>query len=272
MRRMKAIDLIIYHGGCTDGWCAAWVALQGSPDAETYAATYQEPPPDVRGKRVLVVDFSYPRDVLEQMHRDAAELLVLDHHASAQRELSGMPYAVFDLSQSGAGLAWRTLQPDEDVPWVVRYVEDRDLWRHVLPDSREVSAYLQLQPVGDRAAWDALMGPLVPAHVVEGGRLLLEGRRRYVADMLDLAERGRIGGLDVPVINAPRFCRSELLEALAKGQALAAGWHREASGTYEYSLRSDGRVDVSRVAALYGGGGHPQAAGFRSAELVHIDG
>lgn len=32
--------------------------------------------------------------------------------------------------------------------------------------------------------------------------------------------------------------------------------------SYNVSLRSDGGVDVSRIAAAYGGGGHPTAAGF----------
>jgi phosphoesterase RecJ-like protein len=33
---------------------------------------------------------------------------------------------------------------------------------------------------------------------------------------------------------------------------------------YHVSLRSDGEVDVAAIAATFGGGGHPSAAGFNA--------
>jgi bifunctional oligoribonuclease and PAP phosphatase NrnA len=40
----------------------------------------------------------------------------------------------------------------------------------------------------------------------------------------------------------------------------------ERNGMRKVSLRAtDGRVDVSRIARAFGGGGHPQAAGFSTA-------
>ena len=33
-------------------------------------------------------------------------------------------------------------------------------------------------------------------------------------------------------------------------------------GTYKVSMRSNGKVDISKIAILNGGGGHPRAAGF----------
>ena len=34
------------------------------------------------------------------------------------------------------------------------------------------------------------------------------------------------------------------------------------AGGFQVSLRSDGQVDVAAIATQYGGGGHPNAAGF----------
>jgi len=40
-------------------------------------------------------------------------------------------------------------------------------------------------------------------------------------------------------------------------------WQVGADGEAKVSLRAAGKVDVARIAAGYGGGGHPNAAGFR---------
>src|SRR6478736_8978193 len=101
-RRQHKMDLCIYHSPCYDGFTAAWVVRQAFPDAKFIGANYGDEPPDVRGKEVIVVDFSYPRDVLERMHEQAKSLLVLDHHKSAEKALEGLYYAKFDMSRSGA--------------------------------------------------------------------------------------------------------------------------------------------------------------------------
>lgn len=267
---MRDYDLVIYHGGCSDGWCSAWVAQRARPEAQLLPARYGDPPPDVAGRRVLVVDFSYPRATLEQMRADAADLLVLDHHASAQRDLAGLPYAIFDQTRSGAGLTWAHLHPDEVAPWLVRYVEDRDLWRFLLPSSRAVGAYVGTLP-HEREAWDPLYGPTVPEEVLERGAGALAAIEEYARRVAAHSERGRIGGLEIPVVCAAYPWRSEVLEILCRESPVSAGWHRESDGRYSYSLRSDGSVDVSILAARYGGGGHPGASGFRSDRLVHAE-
>lgn len=57
--------LCIYHGTCMDGFTAAWVVRKALGEGvEFYAATHGDPPPDVTGKNVIMVDFSYKRPVL----------------------------------------------------------------------------------------------------------------------------------------------------------------------------------------------------------------
>lgn len=62
-------DLCIYHGpGCLDGFGAAWaVWSRWGDDVEYRAANYGQAPPDVTGKAVLIVDFSYPLETLRAM-------------------------------------------------------------------------------------------------------------------------------------------------------------------------------------------------------------
>ncbi len=117
-------NLCIYHGpGCLDGFMASWVVRLALTDnnVEFLARDYQDPPPDLellRDRDVYIVDFSYKRDVLTQMAQVAKRVVVLDHHAGAEKELSGLDDEIkskygltnlviwFDQTRSGAGLAW----------------------------------------------------------------------------------------------------------------------------------------------------------------------
>jgi hypothetical protein len=58
--------LIIYHGNCADGFSAAWCFWRKYRDgADYFAGVYQQEPPDVSGRDVFLVDFSYKRAVVE---------------------------------------------------------------------------------------------------------------------------------------------------------------------------------------------------------------
>ena len=156
---MQEVTLVIYHGDCVDGFTAAWAAWRKWPTARFVAARYGEPPPGWRvDDHVLIVDFSYPRDVLEALRNRVASLRVFDHHKTAEADLAGLDYCIFDMERSGAGITWDCLAQDDEQlwrsrggtgsrvrPWLVDYVEDRDLWRFAWPDSRQVNAYLRSQ-------------------------------------------------------------------------------------------------------------------------------
>lgn len=87
--------LCIYHGNCADGFTAAWAVWKRFGDAFDYhAGVYQDPPPDVGGRDVVLVDFSYKREVMRAMrghggysNGKARSVLVLDHHKSAAEDL-----------------------------------------------------------------------------------------------------------------------------------------------------------------------------------------
>lgn len=256
-------DLVIYHGSCRDGFTAAWVARRRFPEAEFHAGYFGRQPPPVSGRRVLIVDFSYPRAVIEEMASQAESILLLDHHKTAQVDLAGLPYATFDMDRSGAGLAWDYLFPGEPRPWLVDYVEDRDLWRFALPDSRAVNAYLSVVPF-EFEAWsrtDALGFESTKAL----GDVVLAKIEQYVSEVSKNARLITLDGYRVPAVNASPVDTSEVLEGLAVGHPFALSWSVRFDGVFQYSLRStaDG-VDVSEIAKGHGGGGHEHAAGFES--------
>jgi hypothetical protein len=111
--RPGVCDVVLYHGqSCPDGFASAFAAWKRLGDAALYVAMDHGPAglkslPDVAGKHVVVVDFSFSAAVTAELRAKAASFLVLDHHASAERELRELPeeHKVFDMGQSGCKYA-----------------------------------------------------------------------------------------------------------------------------------------------------------------------
>lgn len=288
MSDVQPLTICIYHGNCADGFGAAWVVRKAlGPDIEFYAARYGDAPPDVTGKNVVIVDFSYPYDVLVELGDKAASVVVLDHHKTAQVELAGLfeagetfeqfntvckreckicnaPHigALFDMNRSGAGMTWDFFFPGQPRPALIDHIEDRDLWRFKLDGTREVTANL-FSYAQDFEVWDMLATTSIEDQQADGAAI----ERKHKKDVIELVSstqrRMRIGGHDVPVANLPFNYSSDAGHLMADGEPFAACYWDTATGR-TFSLRStDAGEDVSAIAQQYGGGGHRNAAGFR---------
>lgn len=265
--------LIIYHANCPDGFCSAWVATKKYPGAELFAANYGESPPMLQasGRDVVIVDFSYPRGPLESLHAVAKDLKVFDHHKTAEAALAGLPYCKFDMNRSGAGLTWDELFPGVTRPWVVDYVEDRDLWRFKLMESRAVNAFISSYPK-TIDAWDGL-DQVELSSAMRAGAAIVRYQDQLIETMMERAGMTAIGGYVVPCTNATALWSDVANELLHRhlDAPFAAAYYVRPDGTRVFSLRSDsGRVDVSEIAKKYGGGGHRNAAGFQLAESAKL--
>ena len=82
--------LCIYHGNCADGFAAAVIIRMYNPDMEFYPGIYGEQPPDVTDREVIMLDFSYKKDLLEMLAWRAKSILILDHHKSAEENLKDL--------------------------------------------------------------------------------------------------------------------------------------------------------------------------------------
>lgn len=273
--------LCIYHGGCQDGFGAAWAVRHAlGDDVEFYPGVYQDAPPDVTGRDVLMVDFSYKRSVIEEMAKAANSIVILDHHKSAAEDLAGFPppgfnyppiapmakvTAVFDMERSGAGLTWDCLHPGgEPRPDLLNYIEDRDLWRFALPCTREVSAALFSYGY-DFVLWDALMEPGYVDNMMIEGRAIERKHHQDIANLLPVVQREMVIGGDVmPVACLPLTMTSDAGHKMASENRGVSACYWDTPEGRVFSLRStDAGPDVSAIAKQYGGGGHIHAAGFR---------
>lgn len=263
--------LCIYHFPCADGFTAAWVVKQAHPDAELVGAKYGDAPPDVTGRDVVIVDFSYKRDVLKSIINAANSVTILDHHKTAAEDLAGLESdacVVFDMNRSGAMIAWNHFFPFREAPQLVKYVQDRDLWRFELESSREVSAcifsYEYTLENWNQLATSCEHPNTLAWGVIQPGAAILRKHDKDLAELLKSCTRTMvIGGQGVPTANLPYGMASDAGNILAKESPCGFGaTYFDSANGRKFSLRSVGDVDVAKIAERYGGGGHKNASGF----------
>lgn len=261
--------LVIYHSNCADGFGAAWVFKRHSGmDLDFHPGVYSEAPPDVAGRDVYLVDFSYKRDVVKRMAESAARIVLIDHHKTAAEDLLPLIEddtirALVDMEHSGAMLAWKFFyNTTENAPQLLRHIEDRDLWRFALPMTREIQSNLFSHPY-DFEVWDELMA-MDPQRLAAEGAAISRKHMKDVHELLGATKHRRIiGGFNVPAANLPYLYASDAAHIMAGNGEFFAACYFDTPTHRVYSLRGNGAVDVSDIAKAYGGGGHPNAAGFK---------
>lgn len=281
---LRLPPMVIYHHNCADGFSAAWCfhhhhrrQVAAKPYPEFVPGRYGEPPPDVTGRDVYLVDYSYKLPVVEAMLARANSVTLIDHHKTAIDELQHLKAPdvpgmlprlrwYCDLNRSGATLAWDYLFPGEPRPLLLGHIEDRDLWRFRLPNTREIQAAV-FSMAYSMDTWDKLMAgdrhDLL--NLTAQGVAIERKHRKDVAELVDTCRRRMvIGGHEVWAASLPYTMASDAGAAMALGEPFAACYW-DTTEHRHFSLRStEGPgLDVSAIAAAYGGGGHAHAAGFR---------
>lgn len=260
--------LCIYHHGCADGVAAAWAVLMAFRDAGLdiafHPGIYGEEPPDVSGREVILVDFSYKRDVLLKMAEQSPSITILDHHKTAMKDLVDLPAhveVIFDMNRSGAMIAWQHFHSDRPAPLLFDHIQDRDLWQFKLNGTREITAAVYSHELTPETFGALALGGC--EKLWQEGLPLIRKQQSDVAALIrDTTRTMHFGAWSVPAANVPYMYASDVAGELAKGHPFACTYYDQANER-RFSLRSapDG-IDVSEIAESFGGGGHKHAAGF----------
>ena len=255
--------MVLYHSNCPDGFGAAWAFRRkfGS-SAEYIPVTHGEEAPCVKDRDVFIVDFSYDRTIMLEMEKEANSLVVLDHHKSAQEHSGDLEFCHFDMEHSGAYLAWTYLFPDDNVPLLIQYIEDRDLWKWELPYSKEFSASFDMIPF-EFEEFLKFEDDSVFDDAVKRGSYILAYSKTVVKKVCEKAKPRKFDGRDVLVVNSSHWM-SEIGARLSPDCDFAVIWYYDhEERNIKVSLRAfHDYVDVSEIAKRFGGGGHKKAAGF----------
>lgn len=279
METLKDI-VVIYHADCRDGFGAAYAAWKKFGEDVSYIplkAHVNEIPEGLTDKEIYIVDFSFTKDVLQTLLDTNKSVLVIDHHISAKDDVTAFPDNIFNNDHSGAVLAWQHFHPDTAVPELLKYVEDVDLWRFALPESREFNTALGQYKM-DFVVWDELITDLQNTdkliNFIAKGALLAKFEDKLVAHMMTRKERVLFEGHEVWALNTSEYVSilgNNLAECnLAEEQEPIGIVYYHTDNMVKISLRSIGDSDVAAIAHKYGGGGHKNAAGISVTSFAEL--
>ena len=268
--------LVLYHGrSCPDGFAAALAARLYYGDAVECLGldhgdikTVDDLPP-LQGRAVYILDFSFDAPILKDIEQRAAKLVLLDHHKSAAEKLTGFACRCgvvhFDMGKSGARLAWEFFHPDATLPDLVRYVEDRDIWAWKYPESPAFLAALDMEPF-DFVRW-AQIAAFTRSELeafMARGQAMDEKFTKLATDLAEGAQPIAFNGQQGLMVNAPGVFHSLVGDLLSrKSGTFALMWNAGKGGVIKVGLRSQRGFDCIPLAESMGGGGHPQACGFK---------
>ena len=263
---MKPI-VIIYHHNCPDGFSGAWAAYKKFGNKADYiGGKHRETPPFIKGKIVYFIDFSYPPEIIKDFIKNNKQVTIIDHHVTAKESAEMTQDYLFDLDHSGAVLAWQYFHPGKPVPQFLKHVEDVDLWRFKLANSKEIMTYIDTFDF-TFPIWNKLVREIEDKDsrkdYIEKGKVIWKSQEKILKKIVDSnAYLVDFEGHQPLIINAPAFFASEAGHMLYERKPpLALVWSQKGD-RIKVSLRSDGTVDVGQIALKYIGGGHKAAAAF----------
>jgi nanoRNase/pAp phosphatase (c-di-AMP/oligoRNAs hydrolase) len=168
-------------------------------------------------------------------------------------------------------LAWEFFLPEQVLPDLVRFVEDRDIWVWQYPQSAGFLAALDMEPF-EFARWREIISfdAAQLSNYIERGCAMDEKFSKLAADIAEDAQALNFNGVQGLMVNAPGVFHSVVGDMLSKKSgSFALMWNIDKSGIVKAGLRSQGNFNCIALAESMGGGGHAQACGFKlSAERL----
>ena len=294
---------VLYHDDM-DGYASAWVVRQKLTEDHGFrspcyldehvsinwiAVQYNQPfPLDIdlftADDEVYIVDFSYPRDIMEKLHASPCQLIVIDHHKTAKDKLEGIRGVTFDESAAGCVLTQRLFFPEFAIHVFIALIGDRDIWKFEYgDDARYFHAGIEYRiltnvwekDVSDLEKYFALFDKCAIDHretdrIIDEGRPIVETQNARLKVHFDNNNARVVNLLGKKIA----FYQSIGKEAVSE---LGNYWVKHsdvdvaltsimlADGTFIFSARSlNGQaLEVIEVMGKqHNGGGHPNACGF----------
>lgn len=281
------VDVVIYHHPCSDGFGSAFVVwyyykINFGMDrtskiifmpsthlakGDTLSTEYLD---KLKGKNILMCDFSYAYSELSKIIDVAKSFLILDHHKTAKADLNAVPddLKIFDMERSGAGITWDYFFTNKAIPRFLALIQDRDIWSKKYPETDEfVTFFYDLE--FDFNLWETYLNPENVETAIQKGKAFQEYQHRLITKIINRVAYV-IHEIDGKYIiglysNCPELqsdIGNKVFDKLTFGD-FSAIWHYDLyKNRTLYSLRStNDRHDVSVVAKKFGGGGHRNASG-----------
>lgn len=249
-------------------------------------------------EQIFIVDYSILPEEMDKLLEITEDVTWIDHHQSAIKRYEGYHRHIKGIRYDGIAGCMLTYcyfkymvvtqfdtgsvitiafnkSMTQDAPMFTKYVADFDVWKFEYGDAtKEFEMGLQLyntEPTGMFSIWRSLLAPNDYVHtesvIIERGKDLITYRDNWAKEYCESK------GFET------EFCGYKCF-AMNLGLCGSPEFKSVDDGTYDmfigfcfdgekwsYALRS-ATVNVAEIAMMYGGGGHPGAAGFSSDELL----
>jgi hypothetical protein len=273
------VDTVIYHDPCSDGTASYWVARyyfeKNYPNKKVDyipMSIGSYPPNNLDGKNVLICDYSYRKDVLINLLKKVNNLLIIDHHKSAEKDLKDIndQYKIFDMAHSGAMLTWMYFFPDVQPPLMIRYVEDRDIWTNKMPNINDFVAWFYTLPFSYEEYNKYANDELLLNMIATVGKSYSKLNNYYIDQVCDkyVIKFQQINGkyYFIAYVNSTILksdVGNKIFEKYPNIDFAVVYSINDYSNSTSFSLRSTNKhMDVSDIAFKLGGGGHKCASGL----------
>jgi len=259
-----------FHNDDLDGWASSAVVKDKHPNAEFYGYNYELEFPLVKGYDIVyMVDCSTTSANMKALIDNNKKFIWIDHHAKkildTYKDLGEEIEGLRDTKSKNAAcvLTWKYLFPDKEVPNILKYIEDLDIWKWKLAFTDEINTALFIDHKDDRdAIIEFMYGWKDVWNLVSKGGIYIKMRKHQIEFLLELMRVKNFHGYKTGVVNTSihtSFVGHEILERNPDID-IALIWYN-IKDDIKVSLISR-EVDVSEIAYLYGGGGHKLASGF----------
>lgn len=278
--------ICFYHRADFDGQLAGAIVKHFYPDCELVGVDYGDDDviPRVYGRKVFMVDFSLePFERMIQLNK-ICSLVWIDHHKSVIEEHEKNPALILGLRRvgtSGCELTWEYLSHIVKMPFGVRLIGRYDVWdlnysSKVVPFQEGLKTLKPPITSSEHWIWEKLltreddMDYIIS--IADKGRIV-EGYIDYSnARIMENAFEATFEGLRTLCVNAGGVGTDTFASLYnpEKHDIMLAFFMRD-DRKWTVSLRSTKEnIDCGAIAKKYGGGGHKQAAGFRSDTLAFL--
>jgi len=285
MLSCKDVDTVIYHRKCIDGFASILsVHLFNKRYANDEDKNIQYIPvnhnnytmPDVKNKNVLICDFSFTYDETLEIIKQANNVLIIDHHETSANKLKNIPdrYKIFDVNHSAAVLTWKYVFPQISVPLLLQYIEDRDILKNAMKFTNEFFVWFSTIPQVFEMYEKYLDNNVLTKMIKNYGVIYYKLNSYYVNGSAEHAKPSftqiqigdKINYYFIGYHNQTNF-KSDVGNAIMtkyKNLDFSAVYSISDNTTKtKFALRSNNTsIDVSKIAELFNGGGHRNAAGL----------
>ena len=272
MKSKEGLVNVYYHKNCSDGFGSAWAAHKYFGDRAKYIPISHHDDVVVEDNSInYFLDIAPKKSLLKELEFYSKEIHIIDHHISCYDYLKDKDYYHFNINHSGCVLTWKYFFPYKEVPPILKYVEDRDLWKKEFEETDNIFLYLNTFE-GGFDSWDKCNDLISKdlSQCIEKGSVIYQYRDFVVNKVKKNKHILNISGHNVWCINSP-FFQSYMLSTIYQKENFMGCYYYDGE-RYIFSLRSskNSKIDLSEIAKVYGGGGHKNAAGFSVKRLWYL--